>query len=143
VAGLYLLKHLRVGQAVEQDIDDGGPLPRSTLMAVLPCAQPLRRPLRRVTSKVTPSYARPRRRVEDGHNGGGSTFSIVSRRRLARPCVLSRVERRAPPRRRLKVFVPLCRGRGALLATSHFECETRLDGMAAAGRRTTCSRTNR
>jgi hypothetical protein len=38
VASLRLLEHLCVGQAVEQDIDDGGPLLRSTLTAVLPCA---------------------------------------------------------------------------------------------------------
>jgi hypothetical protein len=105
--GLHLLEHLHVGQAVEQDVDDGGPLLRSTLMAVLPSARPPRRPLRRATSKVTPSYARPRQRIEDGHISGGSTFSTASRRRLAHPRVLSRVERRAPRRRRLKVSVPL------------------------------------
>jgi hypothetical protein len=86
---------------------DGGPLLRSTLMAVLPCARPPRRPLRCATSNATPSYARPRRRIEDGHNDGGSTFSMVSRRRLSRPRVLSRVERRAPRHRRLKVSVSL------------------------------------
>jgi hypothetical protein len=38
MAGLRLLEHLHVGQAMEQDVDDGGLLLRSTLTAVLPCA---------------------------------------------------------------------------------------------------------
>jgi hypothetical protein len=142
VAGLRLLEHLRVGQAVEQDVDDGGPLLRSTLMVVLPTRPPWR-PLRRVTTKATPSCAGPRRRIEDGHSGDGSTFSTANRIHLARPHILSRVERRAPHRRRLKVSAPLHRGRGALVATSHSECETRLDGMAATSRRIACSQTNR
>jgi hypothetical protein len=75
-------------------------------MVVLPCVRSPRRPLPHVTSKATPSRARPQRRIEHGHNGGGSTFSTASHRCLARPRVLSQVERRAPRRHRLKVFAP-------------------------------------
>jgi hypothetical protein len=115
-AGLRLLEHLHVGQAVEQDVDDGGPLLRSTL-AVLPCARPPRRP-----PPAGDLQGNPLLRATPTADQGRTQRQWLDL---------------------LTVFAPLRHGHGALLTTSHSECETRLDGMAAAGRRTAYSRTNR